>query len=86
MTNNFAFEVNAEIRVKSTILDGVGSGRDGSGRGKAENKTNSAQLELGLGLSLAIKNAFVYKSYFMSVKLMKHFIGRLNNSAGNEGK
>ena len=60
MTNKFAFEVNAEIRLESTILDGVGwtgrvgSGRVGSGRGKAENKTNSAQLELGLGLSLAI--------------------------------
>ena len=55
MTNNFAFEVNAQIRLESTILDGVGwTGRVGSGRGKAENKTNSAQLELGLGLSLAI--------------------------------
>ena len=32
MTNKFAFEVNAEIRLESTILDGVGSGRVGSGR------------------------------------------------------
>ena len=56
MTNNFAFEVNAQIRLESTILDGVGSGWVGSGRGKAENKTNSAQLELGLGLSLAKMN------------------------------
>ena len=33
MTNNFAFEVNAQIRLESTILDGVErTGRDGSGR------------------------------------------------------
>ena len=67
MTNNFAFEVNAEIRVESTILDGVGSGRVGSGRGKAENKTNSAQLELGLGLSLAkmLYSFFAFVAIYM---------------------
>ena len=61
MTNNYAFEVNAQIRLESTILDGVGSGRGGSGRGKAENKTNSAQLELGPGLSLATSAQIGYK-------------------------
>ena len=49
MTNNFAFEVNAEFRLESTILVGVGTNR-----GIAKNRTNSAKLEMELGLSLAI--------------------------------
>ena len=50
-TKDFAFEGNAEFRLKSPILDGVESGR--TGRGGAENKNKSAQIELGRGGSIS---------------------------------
>ena len=59
-TNNFAFEVNTEFRLESTILDGVGRPAclpaclPACRTEKLELKPATAQLGLWLGLSLAI--------------------------------